>query len=185
MIADKGQYSQGGVYSDGEGVAQSYVKAARWYRMSADQGTAESQCHLGALYHLGQGVVKNDVEAVRWFRCAADQHFSEGQSKLGVFLLQGKGAPIDLVASQKYLTLAAAQGNEYAQVLLVNAIFKETMNNRPPAYASSAACSHCGVTAADLKTCTRCRAVNYCGRECQAAHWKAGHKQQCKPPKAS
>ena len=43
----------------------------------------------------------------------------------------------------------------------------------------------CGKTAEDggrnLMVCARCRAVFYCGRECQAADW-AKHKTYCKPP---
>lgn len=29
-------------------------------------------------------------------------------------------------------------------------------------------------------TCSRCRAVKYCSKECQVAHWKGGHKGECK-----
>ena len=36
-----------------------------------------------------------------------------------------------------------------------------------------------GVT---LKACTRCKATHYCGRACQTAHWKGGHKQFCLSP---
>ncbi|CAB9503183.1 expressed unknown protein [Seminavis robusta] len=32
-----------------------------------------------------------------------------------------------------------------------------------------------------LKSCTRCKAVFYCGRGCQKEDWKAGHKEACKP----
>ena len=38
---------------------------------------------------------------------------------------------------------------------------------------------HHGVT---LKPCAKCLATFYCGRACQAAHWKAGHKQHCVTP---
>ena len=31
-----------------------------------------------------------------------------------------------------------------------------------------------------LLKCKRCKAVKYCGRECQVKHWKAGHKKMCK-----
>jgi hypothetical protein len=31
------------------------------------------------------------------------------------------------------------------------------------------------------KKCGRCLAVKYCSEACQLAHWKAGHKQECKP----
>ena len=32
---------------------------------------------------------------------------------------------------------------------------------------------------AELKRCSRCKAVHYCSPACQVAHWKAGHKKQC------
>ena len=47
-------------------------------------------------------------------------------------------------------------------------------------------CAHCGSAetaggSVALKPCSRCKAVVYCGRECQAAHWKAGgHRAVCK-----
>jgi hypothetical protein len=31
-----------------------------------------------------------------------------------------------------------------------------------------------------ISLCTGCRAVHYCSRECQAKHWKEGHKDACK-----
>ncbi|KAG2431543.1 hypothetical protein HXX76_009557 [Chlamydomonas incerta] len=30
-----------------------------------------------------------------------------------------------------------------------------------------------------LQACGSCKAVRYCGRACQAAHWRAGHKEAC------
>jgi len=48
-------------------------------------------------------------------------------------------------------------------------------------------CTHCGASAADLarddrklRRCSRCQRVRYCGRECQRAHWRAGHKAECR-----
>ena len=42
-------------------------------------------------------------------------------------------------------------------------------------------CHGCGKEAKrdDLKSCTRCGLARYCSRECQKAHWKAGHKAAC------
>ena len=38
-------------------------------------------------------------------------------------------------------------------------------------------CAYClGVA---LKACIRCKTAFYCGRACQIAHWRAGHKQFC------
>ena len=47
-------------------------------------------------------------------------------------------------------------------------------------------CANClapdGQHGVALKACTRCKATHYCGRACQTAHWKAGHKQFCVTP---
>jgi hypothetical protein len=40
-------------------------------------------------------------------------------------------------------------------------------------------CAQCGELFPKLKQCSRCKAVAYCSRDCQLAHWKAGHKQAC------
>jgi hypothetical protein len=32
-----------------------------------------------------------------------------------------------------------------------------------------------------LKPCPRCKGPCYCGKECQRAHWKSGHKVTCTP----
>jgi hypothetical protein len=44
----------------------------------------------------------------------------------------------------------------------------------------SRACAQCGELFPKLLRCTRCKAVSYCTKECQVAHWKAGHKKECK-----
>jgi len=43
-------------------------------------------------------------------------------------------------------------------------------------------CGHCGARRDDvtLKSCTRCRVVSYCSKECQQAAWKV-HKPKCIP----
>jgi len=46
-------------------------------------------------------------------------------------------------------------------------------------------CACCGKikgtnTGLNLSSCGRCKAVKYCGRDCQRAHWKI-HKKNCKP----
>jgi hypothetical protein len=53
-----------------------------------------------------------------------------------------------------------------------------------PVQAGPGACAQCGAAAGGgsavrLSTCARCKKIRYCGRACQAAHWKAGHKKTC------
>ena len=54
----------------------------------------------------------------------------------------------------------------------------------------STRCANCGVSATQLAkddkkllNCSQCRSVRYCSRECQRAHWRAGHKAECKARK--
>ena len=53
--------------------------------------------------------------------------------------------------------------------------------NPPPVHVVSKpgarVCSQCPKPAASK--CSRCKLVWYCGRGCQLAHWKAGHKSSC------
>ena len=47
-------------------------------------------------------------------------------------------------------------------------------------------CANCGVQkgqhVATLSKCRKCKATLYCSRDCQRAHWDAGHKGQCMRP---
>jgi hypothetical protein len=45
----------------------------------------------------------------------------------------------------------------------------------------TACCDACGKAGASKK-CSQCSRAQYCDRECQHAHWKAGHKRECKTP---
>ena len=63
----------------GYGVSQDYVKAVRWYRLSAEQNQVMAQFRLGQCYRKGLGVSPNPVEAVRWYRRTAIDGLTEGQ----------------------------------------------------------------------------------------------------------
>jgi len=47
---------RGDSYYFGQGVAQNYAEAVKWYRFAADQGGAKAQYNLGVMYENGQGV---------------------------------------------------------------------------------------------------------------------------------
>ena len=42
-------------------------------------------------------------------------------------------------------------------------------------------CAHCRADLPEGKQscCVECKAAYYCNRDCQVAHWKAGHKKDC------
>ncbi len=47
--------------------------------------------------------------------------------------------------------------------------------------AADTTCAHCGVSAAKIMRCTRCKKARYCSVDCQKAAWAKGHKSVCKP----
>lgn len=57
--------------AEGQGVQQDYAEAAKWYRLAAQRGSADSQNNLGVLYTNGQGVPQDQVAAHMWFNLAA------------------------------------------------------------------------------------------------------------------
>ena len=50
-----------------------FCEAARWIRLSAEQGDPYAQVSLGSLYLDGTGVIKDEKEAMMWFRLSAEQ----------------------------------------------------------------------------------------------------------------
>ena len=44
----------------------------------------------------------------------------------------------------------------------------------------SSTCWECQRISKDLKNCARCKAAQYCSKECQRSAWAKGHKQKCK-----
>jgi hypothetical protein len=75
-------------------------------------------------------------------------------------------------------------------VLRMEKILRERQQTPPPAapanpLPSLQACANCGASktagSVALKPCSRCKAVVYCGKACQAQHWKTGgHRAVCK-----
>ena len=80
-LADQGmpkaQFNLGLMYAQGQGLAQSYTEAAKWYRKAADQGYAKALNNLGSLYYSGRGVPKDYVQAYMWVDLAASRGYAD------------------------------------------------------------------------------------------------------------
>jgi TPR repeat protein/uncharacterized membrane protein YhaH (DUF805 family) len=109
------QYNLGVSYDNGQGVAQDYVEAVKWYRKAAEQNYAPAQQNLGVRYYNGQGVAQDYMEAVKWFRKAAEQNYAPAQYDLGGCYADGKGVAKDEVEAVKWYRKAADQNFAQAQ----------------------------------------------------------------------
>ncbi|MFS8037448.1 hypothetical protein ACI7BZ_10875 [Xanthobacter sp. AM11] len=89
-------------------------EARRFYEWAASQGNVRSMHALAMLLSEGLGAdAKPDWDqAVRWFRTAAELGHRDSQYNLGVVYARGLGVAADIGAAWKWLSLAAAQGDE-------------------------------------------------------------------------
>ena len=90
------------------------VDAVRWYRLAADQGSAEAYVRLGFMHADGEGVAADPGEAVRCWRRAADLGSADAQFMLGAKYLEGEGVPENPVFAHMWLTVARANGHDRA-----------------------------------------------------------------------
>jgi TPR repeat protein len=111
----RGDFNIGVLFHNGEDLAQDYVKAAEFFRKSAEWGLPDAQHWLGVMYHYGRGVTEDDTEAAKWFRKAAEQGFTDAQYMLGRLYTNGVGVAEDDVLAYMWWNLAAAQGHEAAK----------------------------------------------------------------------
>lgn len=60
-----------------------YSEAIKFYRMAAQNGSAEAQLALGNIYFQGAGVPQNPTEAAKWYRMAAQNGHPDAPEQLG------------------------------------------------------------------------------------------------------
>ena len=106
-IAAKAAGYLGRMFLRGEGVEQSYEKAAIWFKRGIANGDAFCQSELGLMYLHGLGVRNDVIRASDYFKAAAEQDWASAQVNLGkLFLDQG-----DLKTAMIYFDLAFRHGH--------------------------------------------------------------------------
>jgi TPR repeat protein len=98
-------------YGKGEGVAQDYAEAAKWFRKAAELGDMFSQFATGSNYEQGQGVAKDLAEALRWYRKAADQGYARAQFNVGNSYYHGLGVTRNYAEAIKWYRTCAEEGD--------------------------------------------------------------------------
>jgi TPR repeat protein len=67
---------------NGEGVPKNLVEAAKYFKLSADQGHAAGQNNYGFALKYGEGVPKNLVESAKYLKLSADQGNAAAKEEL-------------------------------------------------------------------------------------------------------
>ena len=142
------------LYQDGQGVVQSFEKAAELYTMSVEQGHVNAMSNLGLLYIQGHGVDQSNELAREWWTKAANEGH-EGAIKNLKKLDKLEGKPTTTPPSPTA--------------------------SPPPSPISCSSCNTPQPSGHTFQKCKGCRTVQYCNKDCQRAHWSpGGHKQECK-----
>jgi uncharacterized protein len=92
-----------GAYRSGDGVAQDYAEAMKWYRKAADAGSGWAAEHIGYLYYDGVGVQQDYAEAVKWLRKGTRSEFGITELCLGRCYLYGLGVQQDYIEAAFWL----------------------------------------------------------------------------------
>jgi len=71
------------MYDGGEGVEVNHIKAAYWYKKSADSGLPEAQINLALCYYWGNGTEKDCKEAYKLLALAEKTWHPNAQFWLG------------------------------------------------------------------------------------------------------
>lgn len=71
-------------YNGTDLVGKNYVKAAKWFRTAAENGSVMAQYLLGMCYKKGEGVPQDNAEAEKWLRLAAEHGYEKAKAELGI-----------------------------------------------------------------------------------------------------
>ena len=114
----KSQYELGCLYSDGEIVKRSYIKAMMWMKRAARQGYLPALEYLGRCFsHLCNQRPKY-ARARMWLKRAAKQGSLEARCGLACLYLFGHGVAVDEAKAVALLKEAAQKDWPDAQVML-------------------------------------------------------------------
>ena len=86
------------------------AKAAKWFRMAAEQGDDYSQYELAELHRWGTGVVQDYAEALKWYFASAKQGYKLAQDRLGYMYKEHFDNPKSNMLAHMWYNIAAANG---------------------------------------------------------------------------
>jgi hypothetical protein len=145
--------------------------------LGAAQGDVACQFSLAMDFAYGKGLEESKGRAIFWSKRAALQGHVEAQALLFMSqLLHFKDC--SQLGAVRMFPQAVFWARKGEAKLWDEAVKFFTMIETNV----TKMCSTCGEppqVSLALKRCTRCRAVAYCGRSCQAKHWSEGHREDC------
>src|SRR6476659_4343454 len=110
-------------YMTGNGVAQDFKEAVRWYLAASAKGSADAQFGLGYLYEQGKGVPRDYLQAMTNYTAAARQGHAIAENNLGSMYEDGRGVARNMNEAARYYRASAEHGNPVGQSNLASLCF--------------------------------------------------------------
>lgn len=104
------EFEVGARFAEGNGVAQDFAEASRWYQRSATQGFAQAQYRLATLYERGLGVKQDANRAKVWYGRAAEGGNIKAMHNLAVLSAGRTAKTPDYAAAATWFEAAAERG---------------------------------------------------------------------------
>lgn len=114
------QYALGLMALQGDGRAQNFGEAIKWFQAAAKQGHTGAELNMGMLYKNGRGVLQDHSQAAQWFQKAAVKGHTEAEYQLATLYKVGQGVKHDMKQAYAWYNLSAASGYEPAIVAREN-----------------------------------------------------------------
>jgi uncharacterized protein len=102
-------YDEAEEWSQWSSWGERYKKAAKWYKLAAEQGNSIAQAHLGDAYYKGKGVPQNYKEAVKWWEKSRLREYSLGEA-----YRDGKGVVQNHVMAHMHFNVDASETSSYS-----------------------------------------------------------------------
>jgi hypothetical protein len=78
-------------YQGFDGVVRDKAEAAKWWRLSADQGQPDAESAIGDMYYKGDFLAQDYEESFKWYLRSAMHGNSNAAMRVGTFYLSGQG----------------------------------------------------------------------------------------------
>jgi hypothetical protein len=109
-------YNFGRCLEYGKGIDQNVLRAAKYYRLSAEQQNASAQNSFGICLERGIGVQKNMLLAAQYYHHAAQQGHPDGANNFGFCLEHSRGVQQNIELATKYYKFAADHDHSEAKL---------------------------------------------------------------------
>jgi MYND finger/Sel1 repeat len=169
--------------------AEGHEDAIVWLSLAAAQEYGSAVLGMGKMCEEGvAGVRQSDHAAIFWYRKSTRSGYAENMNPIELRTMPSLANCL-LRAKAKVFGAPNIVGHSAAPEahFWFNAVVGSPDPHTDLSYwrrysATDTACGCCGKKASAkvaIKQCTKCKAIGYCSKECQARHWTLGHDIDC------